>query len=567
MSLPAWLAPPTFEADDQRRLARNLYTILVAIFAFELLFGLLAPFVFRDILGRVYLFQGITLAFTLVCYLLMHRGQLKLASLLFTSLFGLSTLAAIVQSNGLDSLNIQIFILVILFAGLLLGARYSLLFAVLGVASLVGLHLAQTNNLITVTQIVLPVLLKLALPSFVFLVGGILLATVTQNTAHAMRQAKQHETALEKANADLKNAQTTLEQRVEERTAQLQASVDISQTISQLFDTDELGTKIAEKLATLFGYNFAALYFLDQAEREIILRYCNQDAALPRRQAYDLHKPNALANAIRSQKPVLTVTPPQPAQFSPTAFTLDIQTEIALPLLARGKPIGVLNLQSIQPLTLTPREIATLQSIANQIAAAFENIRLFNETQQQLHEINRLNQFYLHTTWRALLTQEIPAYRYALGTVTEVDTPNETALEIAQQAGKVHIKNENGFSTLIAPIMFQNQVLGALELTAQNRHWGPDEILMIEAVVNQTALSLENTRLMLETRSRAEQEKMVSEISGRIRETLDLETILQTSVLEMQKSLKLSEVEIRLLPPPIQDTSELRMPASASSGE
>lgn len=560
MSLSAWLYPPKLEQEDQTRLARNLHTILVSLFVFEVIFSLVVPFAFPDNAPIVFTFQGITMALTIGCYILMQRGYLKLASLIFCFLFGLITLVAVFLSNGLDSINLQLFILVILFAGLLLGARYSLFFAGMGVATILGLYLIQMTGWFAFPVVTIPIVLKIALPTIVYLMAGVLLAAVSQNTFIALSQSKEHETALVKANTELKAIQTNLEQRIEERTAQLQASIELSQTISNLRDADPLGQQVVQKLSSLFGYDIAAIYFLDNSEQRVMLRYTNIPLAIEtERQPIDLQKAPLLSEAIRTRKPRFA-NYTTPLSYAPiTHLAPQIGTEIILPLLVRGQALGAISLQRRQTLPPQAREITILQSLANQIAAAFENTRLFNESQQQLQEINRLNQFYLQTTWRALLAQEIPSYHFSMGTITEMETPNEPALEIAQQQGKISIKNENGNSTLIAPIMFQNQVLGALELTAPNRTWSADEIIMIESVVNQTALSLENTRLMLETRNRAEQEKMVGEISSRFRETLDLETILQTSVQEMQKSLKLAEVEIRLLPTALQDTSELRV--------
>jgi GAF domain-containing protein len=154
----------------------------------------------------------------------------------------------------------------------------------------------------------------------------------------------------------------------------------------------------------------------------------------------------------------------------------------------------------------------------------------------------------LQTTWRALLSKQTLAFDFSEGKTEALETPDNQVLEIAQREQAIKITEENNTSTLIAPILYQDQVLGALKLKAPNRHWTNDELNLIESTLNQTALSLENTRLILETRTRAEQEKMLSDISIRMRETLDIETILQTTAQEMRKALQLAEIEVRLIP-------------------
>jgi hypothetical protein len=52
--------------------------------------------------------------------------------------------------------------------------------------------------------------------------------------------------------------------------------------------------------------------------------------------------------------------------------------------------------------------------------------------------------------------------------------------------------------------------------------------------------------LFEETLLRAERERLMSEITSRVRETLDIDTVLKTAAKELQKALDLEEVEIRM---------------------
>ncbi len=562
MHLPLWLSPPHFEQADQTRLAKNLYNILLSIFLFEIIFSILVPIVFPEDPNPALIFIGIAILYTLACYILMHTGRLSLASLLFCGFLGFSTLGASLDSNGLDSFTIPTFTVVIVIAGLLLGSRYSLTFAILGLICVILIYLVESTGLIAIPQTSFPILLKIAIPAFVFIMSAILLHSITQNLSLALQKVKENEGALETTNSELKSIQATLEQRIENRTAQLEASIEIGQTISNLLDPDELGKQIIQKFITVFAYDFAGIYFLDNTGRWAALRYTNQETLHPfqaEMRRIDLNQPNSITNAIRTQKAYITNDFSKPSErlsFN-TLQAPGIRAEITLPLQTSGRLLGALNLQAYQSLNFSPQEVEILQNVANQIASAFENARLFNEAQQQYQEISRLNQFYFQTTWRALLTEKIPAYHLSWGELKEMKKTDHATLEIAHQAQKIHLSNENGTATLIAPIMFQDQVLGALQLTAQDRIWTTDEMVLIEAVLNQTALSLENTRIINETRHRAEQEKLISEVSSRMRETLDLETILQTTAQEMQKTFNLSEVEIRLLPLTKAEPSEL----------
>jgi len=69
---------------------------------------------------------------------------------------------------------------------------------------------------------------------------------------------------------------------------------------------------------------------------------------------------------------------------------------------------------------------------------------------------------------------------------------------------------------------------------------------MLVTLTDQLGVALESARLFEETLMRAERERLVGDISSRIRETLDIETVLMTAAKEMRNALDLDEVEVRM---------------------
>ena len=66
------------------------------------------------------------------------------------------------------------------------------------------------------------------------------------------------------------------------------------------------------------------------------------------------------------------------------------------------------------------------------------------------------------------------------------------------------------------------------------------------AVADQAALSLENARLLDETERSAQRERTINEINSRVRQTIDLDSILQTAVKELGQSLGAARVTARI---------------------
>jgi hypothetical protein len=57
---------------------------------------------------------------------------------------------------------------------------------------------------------------------------------------------------------------------------------------------------------------------------------------------------------------------------------------------------------------------------------------------------------------------------------------------------------------------------------------------------------LESARHYRDTQQRALREQMTTEITARIRETLDMDTVLQTAIREIGEKLNIAQVQVRM---------------------
>jgi GAF domain-containing protein len=112
-------------------------------------------------------------------------------------------------------------------------------------------------------------------------------------------------------------------------------------------------------------------------------------------------------------------------------------------------------------------------------------------------------------------------------------------------------------STLAVPIMLRDQPIGVMGLKdTKERQWSDEHIALAETVAEQFALAAENLRLLDETNRRAASERLISRVTARIRETLDMETVLKTAVTEVRQALGLPELVVRLTAPPTDETGD-----------
>jgi GAF domain-containing protein len=164
--------------------------------------------------------------------------------------------------------------------------------------------------------------------------------------------------------------------------------------------------------------------------------------------------------------------------------------------------------------------------MANQVAIAIENARLFQETQRNLEELQIAQRHHLAQAWTetARLNGQ---YEYVAG--------NELAGKI-QEGGSVSV-----------PLALREQIIGRLSLEG-GQEWTPEERTLIEAVATQAALALENARLLEESRQLALRERLAADIIGKIWSSSSADNILQTAIRELGRALRADEAIIEIKP-------------------
>ncbi|MBI3172566.1 MAG: GAF domain-containing protein [Chloroflexi bacterium] len=319
--------------------------------------------------------------------------------------------------------------------------------------------------------------------------------------------------------------QDTLETQVKERTAQLRATVQVSRAISAILDADELTERLVNLIAEEFGYYYVALFLLDPSEHWAELRNATGDAGRVLREnkhRLEVDGKNMVGTAIREHQPqVVMDTVGNHVRFDNPLLPYT-RSEIALPLIVGDRVLGALDAQSTKESAFGEEDIETLQTMANQIAIALENARLFQEAQQNLRDMHAIQQQYLLNTWKRV-TDEQPNLSYENGELE----PHETVRQIE------------------IPLSLRDQIIGQINLTGDN-DWTPEERSMIEAIASQAALALENARLVEDSQSTARRERMVAEITSKIWSSSTIDGIMQTAAREMGRALDTDEVTIEL---------------------
>ncbi|HCB02146.1 MAG TPA: hypothetical protein DEP19_07160 [Anaerolineae bacterium] len=319
----------------------------------------------------------------------------------------------------------------------------------------------------------------------------------------------------------LKEERNNLETRVQERTQQLRKINEIGRNVIEILDPDQLFLRASKFIEDEFNFYYTAFYLIDTTGKWAELRYASGEAGKVLREnkhRVDLDGRNIIAKAIRLKTGQIATEVNQIRLENPLLpYT---RSQLALPLLIGDTVLGVIDMHSTKDNTFTSQDVDAYQNMANGIATAIENSRLFQEAQQSLAEMRATQRQYLQSAWDSL-TIEKPL-EYELG---ENDPSNQNALEI--------------------PLSLRDQVIGQIHM-ANTSEWTPEQKNLVEAIVAQATLALENARLVEESQYTAAQERLTNEIIAKIWSSSNMDNILQTAVRELGRSLEATEVEIEI---------------------
>ncbi len=170
------------------------------------------------------------------------------------------------------------------------------------------------------------------------------------------------------------------------------------------------------------------------------------------------------------------------------------------------------------------------------------------QMQEMLDELERLNRALTREGWQSFLQtgQLVPAYRYDQSTIQPAQDLWTPQIEQAIQQNALVPSGEES-EAAVAPISVRGTVIGALGVYDDPQHpLSPDELTLLQEILEQGALALESARLYQDTQRRAARERLVGEVTGRIRETLNVEAVLRTAADEIRQALQLDRLVVRL---------------------
>jgi len=181
----------------------------------------------------------------------------------------------------------------------------------------------------------------------------------------------------------------TLEERVRNRTQRLEMIAVIGERLTSILNLDTLLVELVNQIKDNFNYYHVHIYLLDAAKEKLVVAAGTGAAGkemVARGHNIALTASTSLvARAARRRELVLVDDVRQAPDWLPNTLLPDTHSEIAVPIIAEDRVIGVLDVQSNQVAGLDKGDMDLLRSLANQIAIALTNAQLY-QTEYELRQ-------------------------------------------------------------------------------------------------------------------------------------------------------------------------------------
>jgi GAF domain-containing protein/HAMP domain-containing protein len=348
--------------------------------------------------------------------------------------------------------------------------------------------------------------------------------------------------------ARLREMISSLESRVAERTGEvealanyLRAASEVGRAAGSILDTQQLIRQVVDVIRERFNLYYVGLFLLDATGEYAVLQAGTGEAGrimLERGHRIKVGE-GMIGWSIANKKPRVALEAGEDAVRLASSLLPLTRSEAALPLISRGKVLGALSVQSERPGIFTEETITVLQTMADQVALALDNARLFAESEEALKTLQRSYGELSHEAWAELIqSRRILGYRWdgqGIHPVTERDKYQA----FGEDTNLVRV-----------PIRIREQIVGVIEARKPETSgvWTQEEYGFLNTLVDQLSLALENARLYEDTQGRAERERVLADITAKVRSTTDVSAILRTAIQELAGALRVPQGSIRLRP-------------------
>jgi PAS domain S-box-containing protein len=381
----------------------------------------------------------------------------------------------------------------------------------------------------------------------------------------------------------------------EQRSQQLITAAEIARETTGTLDVKEVLSKAVNLVRERFGFYHSSIFLVDSVGEYAVLSESTGDVGQQMKEAghrLAIGSRSIVGQASLQRIPMVIHDTTIDPNYYPNPLLPDTRAELAIPLTVGERLLGILDVQSTISNSFQPDDINILHILADLLAIAVLNSNLFSKTKEQITEHRLIQQIILsasvtpsvedalENTIKKLIESRItpkagifiidpngylkPIASSGYAATTDISIlqilPGEGLIgQTASQRTPIRIEDTRDMdiryspldtstqSAIAVPILYADKLWGILEVESDIAHtFDEDDQEIITTLGSSLGAILANAQLVIEIRQQVERQRLLFEITSKIRRSTDMETILHTFTREVSNVLKARKAQVRI---------------------
>lgn len=331
--------------------------------------------------------------------------------------------------------------------------------------------------------------------------------------------------------------------RFDERADLLDFLLEVAESTASTLDLDQVLDHVADVIHRVIGFDLLAILLYSDRSKHLRVRYSigHRDEIV---RSLTIKLGEGLVGAAAESRQPVNVGDVQADERYLNALDA-VRSELAVPMIARGRLVGVIDLESTRGEAYGKREEALLSLIASRVASAVDNARLYKRVEQNHKTLKVLTQLtkefssildldtllqkiaggvrsLVHYDGFSVLlvddTEQVLKHRFSLRFdqrksedipltrgVTGAAVRARHAIRVADTAeDERYIETASGIRSEVAvPLIVNDRVIGVMDIESERVNFFTEEhSRTLGLLAPQVAASIENARLYEEVASR-----------------------------------------------------------------
>jgi two-component sensor histidine kinase/putative methionine-R-sulfoxide reductase with GAF domain len=283
---------------------------------------------------------------------------------------------------------------------------------------------------------------------------------------------------------------------VDVRERHLRLLTETIAAVNSTLDLEEVLALVARKVADALGTEACFVYLYDERADELILRATHGTSVEEMTKRPRMHPGEGITGAAAAERAPVMI--PSQAHLDPRFKQFanlpedEYESILAVPILARERLAGALNVRTLQPREFRRDEIDLLVAIADQVAQTIEHAQLYAQAQQRVSELEALARISEAVSESLYLEESLEAI-----VRTTMDAVGATGAALVLEDGNIAWpEGRPGNHAVRLPLRWKRRQIGEL-VCDRDTPFTADERALLASIAHHAAVALEHGRAVM----------------------------------------------------------------------